>query len=293
MSKKNENNKDDEKLTFSNYELFCTDFLSKFSLLITTTIAFSLYILISLLSDCTKQDIVFSSFYLFIFILFVLAIISIFLLVAPIIFQCFIFLVEDETDEKLKFKRSINRFNLGLCLLTFIILLLTGRAILSLAKQKSMILFFIGFFIDIVMVIFNNFYYQREKESKSISHYDKFLIICSALSLVFLLSINFSVRNAILTSSIKSLILYSLYLTNAFKKYNISEKKDSYKKNLNLLSLFLTLALYSILIYFLFQNDILNWINNHEYCVVNFIYAHLYKIVADSPLKLGGIFQMR
>lgn len=274
---------DDKPVVLTPHELFCTDFLSKISLICAVLFTIMLMVFINLLSNNSViPGIVLTVTYteLIVLIFIVLGLIASVFLIIPVVFQMLIYIFEDLPDKKIPIKRGVNRIVLGLSLISIIILMLVLPGIADSNSTGYLLLFFSSLLIDMLCMILKLKINEKIKQKALIP-----LVIFSGL---LVSPVNASIMTLFVIMLTKVLVMFTI---NFITQFQVVE--EGRKKNVFILAFVIILSLHAILLYFLFRDQVNHYIINNGGALVNQLYACMNKIVTENPLKLAKIFSTK
>ncbi|ELQ74267.1 putative transporter [Trachipleistophora hominis] len=288
MGEKDGDEKEKKELVFNDYEIFVTDFLSKISMISLAVLVCMSIAIVNLISCAQSNDIKnvqFTCNQCFMVLGVITAITLCVMLVAPVIYQSMIYICEGVPDKKMKMKRSVNQIALGLFLLTAVFLMILVPAMFhnNFAKGPVFIFFVLALLVDLVLV-----HYSMVSEKNS--PFRVFITISSVTGIAFLIStfssIGFSPMVLIVAILAKTAIIESTYFVKQLRT-----TEDGRKKNVRILNFLIVLAVYSILFYCVFQNDINEYINSVNDNLANYLYGFLHKFVIENPFGIAKIMK--
>lgn len=279
MSKEKEDVKKD--VILNEYELFCMDFVSKITVVSFTILICIVLILQNLLSYASTNnlsEISLSFNQCSILFLACTAVICSLLILVPLIYQSVIYIVEGLPDKKLKLKRSVNQLIVGLFLIIAVLAMMLVPTIYRLgsASNFKLVFFVIMFLVDGILI------YHSICANQKFS-FKMFIAISLTTAAVYLLFVK-SIPALVSIIIAKIVIIESTYFVRQFK----SAYGDD-KKNINVLNFTILVSIYTILYYFIFKKDIVEFIQNNNGNMVNYLYGFFYKCVTDNPF---GLFKM-
>lgn len=270
---------DDKKVTLTPYETYCTDFLSKISLICMFAFIVMVMVFIFLLSKNTldPETALTLTYPEFIFMIFIcLSLIASTFLIIPVIFQMMIYMVEDLPDNKIPVKRGVNRFILGLSIFTLIILCMVLPAIYQSNQVWQLLLFIVSLLFDIASTIIKLVY----KPDLSFN----ILVPVVMISSIFVLFANHDPITVLIIFLTKIAILFSMNFISQFKSV-----EDGKKKNIMVLSMTIIVSLNCIVLYFIFKDSVNDYISSTGTALVNQFYGFISKLLTENPLKLAKL----
>lgn len=272
--------KDDGVVKLTPYEEFCTNFLARISMVCAFIFMMMVLVFILILSknNCATQPLIDLNYPNFIYmVVLCLSGIASLLTIVPVVFQMMIYMVEDLPDQKIPIKRGVNRIIIGLLLFAFIILCMVLPAICQSREPLRVIVFVIGLLSDIAC----NFF--KLEQEKPLSY--KILIPVFVLSGIVVISAYPSPLTFIMVFISKIAVLFSLDFISLFQS-----AEDGKKKNIKVLSIAIIASLNCIILYFIFQDIVEDYIINEVGSIVNQLYGFFAKLMKDDPTKLSKIF---
>ncbi|ELA46479.1 hypothetical protein VCUG_02023 [Vavraia culicis subsp. floridensis] len=284
MGDKDGEDKEKKELVFNDYELFTMDFISKMAMLclaVLVCIAVAIVNLVTCAQSNDIKNITFTCNQCFVVLGVITAIALCVMLVAPVIYQSLIYIFEGVPDKKLKMKRSVNQMALGLFLFTAVLLMILVPAAFyqDFLKGRVFIFFMLTLLIDLVLVHYSMI-------TKNNNSFKVFIAISTVAGIAFAISaqslMGFSMMALLATIFVKIAIIESTYFVRQLRT-----TEDGRKKNVNVLNFIMVLAVYSVLFYFVFKDDIIAYINGVNGNLANYLYGFLHKFVIENPFGVA------